>query len=432
MALIGNYSVFNKNPGKWRAGTSTCDRSAYNQSGMSRNMYYGDAGTVNLNTVLTDYHIVFYQGLPSGYNTGWMLPQYSGYISSINGILGAGTMNTSNLAGGLNGVAAITGTGSLSNAILNALGLMTLSLNAAGSMTPVISAQISAAATLAANGSLTAALGALSGAVAAIQGTGSVNVDIIAKGNQTATLAGVGSVSNANLTALAFIASNILGSGLFTANGAGALYAVSNISGAGSVVANLTAVGNIVSALQGLATLTASVIGEEYMYANISALAQLNVDIQATISGLSNINGVGAVNPTISGAGQASVNISGHAQLVASITALGNAICTLLATSTFTIADGPSFGNMQAPITIGATDPLSPEALAASLWNSIAANYNLNGTMGHIMNSVGAGTDPWQTNLPGSYTGIQAGKILADLEAITKQVKALTILNYTK
>jgi hypothetical protein len=46
--------------------------------------------------------------------------------------------------------------------------------------------------------------------------------------------------------------------------------------------------------------------------------------------------------------------------------------------------------------------------------------------MGEIMNNVGAGADPWSTILPGSYTGEQAGKIVADMEDLIRKIKALT------
>jgi hypothetical protein len=48
------------------------------------------------------------------------------------------------------------------------------------------------------------------------------------------------------------------------------------------------------------------------------------------------------------------------------------------------------------------------------------------GSAGKILSAAGAAGDPWSTILPGTYTGEQAGKILADLETLIKQVKALT------
>jgi len=309
-------------------------------------MYCGDAGAVNFNTVITDFHIVFYQGLPSGYNNGWMLPQYAGYISSINGVIGQGSLTNGNLAGGLNGVSAITGTGSVTNTVLSAVGNVIASLTASGSINANVSGLLSLAASLAA--------------------TGSVNATIMALGNASAAISASGGITSAS----------------------------------GSLIVSA------VSAIFGLATFTASVVGEEYMFASISSVAGINANMLGVAS--------------------ASASLQGNASVIASLVAIGNMVEDIIASSTFTITAGATPGSMSAPIVIGAADPLSPEALAASLWNSIAANYNLAGTMGHVLNSAGSAGDPWITNLPGAYTGIQAGKILADLEAITKKIKVLT------
>jgi len=223
----------------------------------------------------------------------------------------------------------------------------------------------------------------------AISGLGSVNANINAKGNIAITLNASGSMS-ASIVALGNLISALQGSGTLTASGSLILYAVASINGIGSF--------------------TASVIGEEYMFATINGITTLSIDAI----------GIGSIT---------SNNIQGNATLTANLMALANAVSSIIGSSTFTIADSTSLGEMSAAIILGASDPLSPEALAASLWNSIAANYNLAGTMGHELNAAGSGGDPWATNLPASYSGIQAGKILADLETLVKQVKSLTAAN---
>jgi len=57
---------------------------------------------------------------------------------------------------------------------------------------------------------------------------------------------------------------------------------------------------------------------------------------------------------------------------------------------------------------------LSPQNLAAEVWNSIAADFNTAGTMGNKMNSAASAGDPWTTSLPGSYTSGSAGYILGN------------------
>jgi hypothetical protein len=50
----------------------------------------------------------------------------------------------------------------------------------------------------------------------------------------------------------------------------------------------------------------------------------------------------------------------------------------------------------------GASDP----------WEELAADHNTTGTMGAKMNAAGNAGDPWGTDLPGAYSGNQAGAII--------------------
>lgn len=118
------------------------------------------------------------------------------------------------------------------------------------------------------------------------------------------------------------------------------------------------------------------------------------------------------------------VAITGSGTITSDITALAHLISTLVNSGDLTLASGTVPGDISCNISSFST--LSPENLAAAVWNSIAASFNTSGTMGEIMNNVGAGADPWSTVLPGSYTGEQAGAIVDRLETLIKQVKSLT------
>ena len=69
-------------------------------------------------------------------------------------------------------------------------------------------------------------------------------------------------------------------------------------------------------------------------------------------------------------------------------------------------ADGELAGDIT-PFT-----PLSPQSLAAAVWEALAADYNTAGTMGNKLNSAASAGDPWSTALPGSYAAGEAGFIL--------------------
>ena len=75
-----------------------------------------------------------------------------------------------------------------------------------------------------------------------------------------------------------------------------------------------------------------------------------------------------------------------------------------------TFLTGP--GNISSAISSVTT--LSPENLAASVWNSLAAQFNTPGTMGNKLNAAGGASDPWGTQIPGSYVAGTAGYVIGN------------------
>lgn len=66
---------------------------------------------------------------------------------------------------------------------------------------------------------------------------------------------------------------------------------------------------------------------------------------------------------------------------------------------------------------IGASELATDAAaeVAGAAWNVTLASHVAAGSTGEALNAAGAAGDPWTTTLPGSYTGSQAGKIIADI-----------------
>lgn len=54
------------------------------------------------------------------------------------------------------------------------------------------------------------------------------------------------------------------------------------------------------------------------------------------------------------------------------------------------------------------------DQIVAGVWNALAAEYNLTGTMGEAMNGAGSAGNPWITDLSAYNTANTAGKILKD------------------
>jgi hypothetical protein len=119
------------------------------------------------------------------------------------------------------------------------------------------------------------------------------------------------------------------------------------------------------------------------------------------------------------------------------VTTLLSRIIGTLATGTHNPQSGDSFARLGAPVgaSISAdiatrlaassyTAPPTAAANADAVWDEAIADHLTAGSTGASLNAAGSSGDPWTTTLPGSYTGTQAGKILADILADTAVLPA--------
>ncbi len=215
MSLLGNQSQYHRNPGRLLSGAISGDRSAWIKSGPMRNRLLSFGGQVR-----TDASVVYIAAIPTGYaQTGyaWMIPYTAGELvsrgptglgdaqSSLLRIFCAAT-STANLAGGLNGVAPLTGTGSVSDALASALGSAAASLSGTGTITQAnlttLYGILTMIAALTGSGTITNVnLNALGNASAAPAGTGAISAPITAKGGLSATITVSEALSTANVGA---------------------------------------------------------------------------------------------------------------------------------------------------------------------------------------------------------------------------------------
>lgn len=137
-----------------------------------------------------------------------------------------------------------------------------------------------------------------------------------------------------------------------------------------------------------------------------SATVQLVVSMVASLSASGTITNAQAVAIL-----QMVANIDGIASLTGALTAIGHLVSSVTANASMSPTMNAT-ANMAADIT--PFTELSPESLAASVWNSIAADYNSSGTMGEKMNAAGTAGDPWTADLSGYNTTGTAGKVLKD------------------
>lgn len=130
----------------------------------------------------------------------------------------------------------------------------------------------------------------------------------------------------------------------------------------------------------------------------------------------------------VSGSGSATITFALSANLAAALSATGTsqitftvnnatlgAIINAVASALVTFSDSATIratGNLAGDIT--PFTPLSPQSLAAAVWEALSADYNTAGTMGNKLNSAASAGDPWSTALPGSYAAGEAGYILGN------------------
>lgn len=177
---------------------------------------------------------------------------------------------------------------------------------------------------------------------------------------------------------------------------AGAMASRFEIEGAGSIVSASIAGGlNAVAALAGSGDITGAALG-------------------LIVQGVAAIAGTGALAADIVGKLDAAATIAGSGDLTAALGALADAVCSMSGTGSVA-ASVTATGSMSADIT--PFTELSPQALAASVWNAVAASYVAAGTMGEKMNSAASAGDPWSTAIPGAYAAGTAGHKLGSVPA---------------
>lgn len=188
MALIGNYSVLNKTPGRWLGGNAVAHASGVGQAHTYTRANWGKTGAIR-NFAYQDRssNALEYFSIPDGYlGRGWIMPIERGGLSSHEWAIGTATL-TGAMAGGKNGQASIT-----AGASVSATGQLVVSgsasITAAGAITANVFAARVASATVTAAATVTGTAKALGFMSASIAGVGSVSATRYARGTLAAAI----------------------------------------------------------------------------------------------------------------------------------------------------------------------------------------------------------------------------------------------------
>ena len=180
------------------------------------------------------------------------------------------------------------------------------------------------------------------------------------------------------------------------------LSATTTVSGASSTT---------ISMAMGLAAESA-ITGSGTISGSLSLVIQLACDILAS----------GDISASLVGKLEMASALAGQGNLTASLSLLAFVISELTGAGTIS---GTFKGNASLAADISSSSTLSPESLAAAVWNAVAASFNTAGTMGAKMNSAASAGDPWSTALPGAYADGEAGKILAQIQTLVDELHQL-------
>ena len=135
------------------------------------------------------------------------------------------------------------------------------------------------------------------------------------------------------------------------------------------------------------------------------------------VSGVAMLSGSGVLTADIVGTLEAVSILVGSGSFTAALGAIAD--CMALVYGSGSIS-GTSIATGWVSADITPFTATSPEAIAAKVWQSIAADFNTAGTMGAKMNAASAAGDPWTAELPGSYPEGSAGFIIYLITQILK------------
>lgn len=188
--------------------------------------------------------------------------------------------------------------------------------------------------------------------------------------------------------------------------------------------------------------------------ANLNGSGTLNANLSLIVQLASALVGTGSITAAnMVGTVALASTLIGTGDLTAGLNLLASLQTNLVGTGSLS-ADLKGIASLQANIYVNSGTATIDE-LVDGVWNALAVDFNNANTMGEIMNNMGAAADPWGTTLPGTYapgeagyilgnllsnipdsvwdelktthtTASSYGKIIQDLETLSKQIKALT------
>lgn len=145
----------------------------------------------------------------------------------------------------------------------------------------------------------------------------------------------------------------------------------------------------------GSGTFTAGIAGGKNATANLSGSGGLSPapSGQLVVSGTAALSGSGSIaNADLRAILQASAALSGSGSLSATSTAIGYLLAALSGSGSLS---APNYATGELAADIQPFTELSPQSLAAAVWQALSAEFDEAGTMGEKLNDAGSAANPW-------------------------------------
>ena len=184
---------------------------------------------------------------------------------------------------------------------------------------------------------------------------------------------------------------------------------------AGNVSSHNEAQGSATATLQLVAG--RNIAGQSDGVADATATAKLVVSTSASAAG----------DCTASGTLIAILEMSGSAAGGCTASAVKNALAwaagNIIGASSATLGSYAT-GRLSGTVYVNQSEATVTQ-IVDGVWNAQTSDHNDSGTMGEAMGAAGTAGDPWTTELPGSYSGDQAGAVIGNQILTTERFLAL-------
>lgn len=168
---------------------------------------------------------------------------------------------------------------------------------------------------------------------------------------------------------------------------------------------------------------TTLIVGESDITGSIAQGINISGDIEGTgtiseaslsnvVSMIADLTGAGTLSASMVGTIQMAADLVGGGSIEAGLGLLANCVANIMGVGTID-SDLKGTLSMAAEIYVNQSQA-EVQQIVDAVWNALAAEYDLTGTMGEKLNGAGSAGDPWTTDISAYNTANTAGKILKD------------------